>query len=78
MPYQYLLGRAKTGLSVHLMEAHTSATLCGREARWLELQVPFEMNGCTQCAKAALKAGTNHVIDVDGQRISLDGFQPWA
>lgn len=77
MPYQYLLCRAKTGLSVHLTRAHATTALCGVQAAFAEFQVPFEMNGCTRCAKAAMKDGTTHVVDVDGQRIALEGFKPW-
>lgn len=78
MPYQYLLCRSTTGLAVHLSTAHTVVALCGREAPVLELHVPFELNGCVRCAATALKAGTTHVIDVDGERVELSGFKPFG
>lgn len=78
MPYQYLLMRSGAGLSVHLAESRASTSLCGRSVTALELRTPFELNGCALCAKAAVKAGTDYVVDVTGDRIDLDGFKPFS
>lgn len=65
------------GLSVHLSEAGTQTSLCGREMTRLEIQVPFETNGCKRCAAPALAAGTDYVVDVTGERLDLNGWRPF-
>lgn len=76
MPYRYLLAHSAAGLSVHLAEARADRALCGNQVTHSGLHTPFALTGCKRCARAALKSGTDYVVDLDGERVPLRGFRP--
>jgi hypothetical protein len=71
-PWDVEIVQSAGGLMVHLIEnreLHTGVdprALCGRKATG-NARVWFALNGCSRCCKAALKAGLEVVVDVDGQ-----------
>lgn len=75
---ELLLVGAPGGLSTHLLH-HVDMVLC----RGLKGNVtvgptttPFALLGCRRCARAAMKLGYTEIVDVDGERVVLDGFTP--